>query len=200
LLSWWSNGCWHLISGSFAFSKSSLNIWNFTVYILLKPGLENVEHHFARVWDESNCVVLWTFFGIAFLWDWNENWLFPVLWPRRPQELWGWVFQFRWHIECSTLITSSFRIYRLVNELTHVYSFSGWFCSLFWLKVEVYVLYFSGGTEGCSWNEDSAIPVYLYLEDIAFCWFHLLGSLLLYYALWILDPFTFLHVVLNSQA
>ena len=115
-------------------------------------------------------------------------------------ELWGWVFQFRWHIECSTLTTSSFRIYRLVNELTHVYNFSGWFCSLFWFKVEVYVLYLSGGTEGCSWNEDSAIPVYLYLEDITFCWFHLLGSLLLYSALWILDPLTFLHVVLNSQA
>ena len=28
-----------------------------------------------------NCVVVWAFFGIAFLWDWNENWRFPVLWP-----------------------------------------------------------------------------------------------------------------------
>ena len=34
-----------LISGSSAFSKSSLNIWKFTVPILLKPGLENFEHH-----------------------------------------------------------------------------------------------------------------------------------------------------------
>ena len=34
----------NLISGSFAFSKSSLNIWNFTVHVLLKPGLENFEH------------------------------------------------------------------------------------------------------------------------------------------------------------
>ena len=33
------------------------------------------------VLDECNCVVVWTFFGIAFLWDWNENWPFPVLWP-----------------------------------------------------------------------------------------------------------------------
>jgi len=33
------------------------------------------------VWDECNCVVVWTFFGIAFLWEWNENWSFPVLWP-----------------------------------------------------------------------------------------------------------------------
>ena len=39
----------NLISGSYAFSKSSLNIWKFTVYVLLKPGLENVEHYFARV-------------------------------------------------------------------------------------------------------------------------------------------------------
>ena len=39
----------NLISGSFAFSKSSLNIWKFTVYVLLKPGLENFEHCFASV-------------------------------------------------------------------------------------------------------------------------------------------------------
>ena len=38
-----------LISGSSAFSKSSLNIWNFTVHVLLKSGLENSEHYFARV-------------------------------------------------------------------------------------------------------------------------------------------------------
>jgi len=39
----------NLISGSSAFSKSRLNIWNFTVHILLKPGLENFEHYFASV-------------------------------------------------------------------------------------------------------------------------------------------------------
>ena len=38
-----------LISGSSAFSKSSLNIWKFTVYILLKPGLENFEDYFASM-------------------------------------------------------------------------------------------------------------------------------------------------------
>ena len=58
------------------FSKSSLNIWKFTVHVLLKPGLENFEHYFASMWDECNCAVVWTFFGIAFLWDWNENWYF----------------------------------------------------------------------------------------------------------------------------
>ena len=39
----------NLISGSSAFSKISLNIWNFTVYVLLKPGLENFEHYFTNV-------------------------------------------------------------------------------------------------------------------------------------------------------
>ena len=65
----------NLISGSSAFSKPSLNIWKFTDHVLLKPGLENFEHYFASVWAECDCVVVWTFFGIAFLWDWNENWL-----------------------------------------------------------------------------------------------------------------------------
>ena len=39
----------NLISGSSAFSKTSLNIWKFTVQVLLKPGLENFEHYFACV-------------------------------------------------------------------------------------------------------------------------------------------------------
>ena len=71
----------NLISGFSTFSKTSLNTWKFSVHILLKPGLESFEHYFASVWDECNCAVVWAFFGIAFLWDWNENWPFPVLWP-----------------------------------------------------------------------------------------------------------------------
>jgi len=39
----------NLISGSSAFSKSSLNIWKFTVHVLLKPGLENFEHYSASM-------------------------------------------------------------------------------------------------------------------------------------------------------
>ena len=71
----------NLISGSSAFSKSSLNIWKFTVHVLLKPGLETFEHYLTSMWDEWNCVVVWAFFAIAFLWNWNENCPFPVLWP-----------------------------------------------------------------------------------------------------------------------
>ena len=39
----------NLISGSSALSKSSLNIWKFSVHVLLKPGLENFEHFFASI-------------------------------------------------------------------------------------------------------------------------------------------------------
>ena len=39
----------NLVSGFSVFSKSSLNIWQFMVYVLLKPGLENFEHYFASV-------------------------------------------------------------------------------------------------------------------------------------------------------
>ena len=71
----------NLISGSSAFSETSLNIWKFMVHVLLKPGLENFEYYFTGMWDECNCALVWAFFGIAFLRDWNENWPFPVLWP-----------------------------------------------------------------------------------------------------------------------
>ena len=76
------NRCWQFdlwFRGTF--SKSSLNIWKFTVHVLLKPDLENFEYYFASMWDECNCAVVWAFFGIAFLRNWNENWPFPVLWP-----------------------------------------------------------------------------------------------------------------------
>ena len=87
----------NLISGSSAFSKTSLNTWKFTVDILLKPGLENFEHYFTSMWDEYDCVVVWAFFCNAFLWDWNENWSFPVLWPLLsfPNLLAYWVPQHR---------------------------------------------------------------------------------------------------------
>ena len=61
----------NLISGFFAFSKSSLNMWKFSIHVPLKPCLENFEHYFASMWDKHNCEVAWTFFGIPFFG--NEN-------------------------------------------------------------------------------------------------------------------------------
>ena len=86
----------NLISHSSAFSKSSLNMWKFMVRILLNTGLENFEHYFASVWDECNCAVIWAFFDIVFLWNWNEEWPFPVLWPLLsfPNLLAYWVHHF----------------------------------------------------------------------------------------------------------
>ena len=97
----------NLISGSSAFSKSSLNIWKFSVHVLLKPILENFEHYFASVWDKGNCTVLWTFFGIAFFGDWDENRPFPVLWPLLsfPNLLAYWVQHFQQY--CSLNCTHS---------------------------------------------------------------------------------------------
>ena len=102
----------NLISGSSTSLKSSLYIWQFSVHILLKPNLKDFEHNFASMWNEDNYMVVWTFFGIALLWDWNENWPFPVLWPLLsfPNLL----------AQCSTLTASSFRIL---------------FIYLFWLHV-----------------------------------------------------------------
>ena len=48
----------NLIFGSSAFSKTSLNIWKFSVHVLLKPGLENFEHDFTRMWDKCNSAVV----------------------------------------------------------------------------------------------------------------------------------------------
>ena len=87
----------NLISGSSAFYKSSLHIWKFSIYVPLKPSLKDLEHNLASMWNECNCAVVWTFFGIALVWDWNENWSFPVLWLLL--------------IDCSTFTASSFRIW-----------------------------------------------------------------------------------------
>ena len=93
----------NLISHSSAFSKSSLNIWKFMVHILLKPGLENFEHYFASVWDECNCVVVWTFLASAFFGIGMKTDLFQ-------SHGHCWVFQICWHIQCSTF-TASFRVW-----------------------------------------------------------------------------------------
>ena len=59
----------NLISGFSAFSKPNLCIWKFLIHILLKPSLKDFEYYLASMWNEYNCAVVWTFFGIALLWD-----------------------------------------------------------------------------------------------------------------------------------
>ena len=100
-----------LISGSSAFSKTSLNIRKFTVHILLRPGLENFEHYFTNVWDECNCVVVWAFFGIAFLWIGMKTDLFQSSGH-------CWVFQICWHIDT----------YHLIKHLLLESSVRSWTC------------------------------------------------------------------------
>ena len=97
-------GVGNLISGSSAFSKTSLNIWKFMVHMLLKTGLGNFEHYFASMWDDCNHMVVLPFLHCLSLG--LEYWSFPVLWHCR-------VFQICWHIECSTFMASSFRIWNI---------------------------------------------------------------------------------------
>ena len=61
----------NLISGSSAFSKSSLNIWKFIVHVLLKPGLENFEHYFASMrWVQlcGSLSILWHCLSLGLEW------------------------------------------------------------------------------------------------------------------------------------
>ena len=61
--------------------------WTARPGVLRFMGSQRVGHterlnwtKFTNTWNECDYLVVWTFFGIAFLWDWNENWPFPVLW------------------------------------------------------------------------------------------------------------------------
>ena len=147
LLFLWPTDVDKLIAGSSAFSKYNLNIWNFSVHILLKPGLQYFEHYFASVWDEYNCAVVWRFFGIAFLWDWNENWLFPVSWPLLsfPNLLTYWVQNFNSIIlsdwNSSTGIPSPpLALFVVMLPKAHLTSHSGmsgseWVITPLWLSV-----------------------------------------------------------------
>ena len=83
----------NLISGSSASLKLSLYIGKFLIHILLKPILMDFEHNLARMSNKHNCTVVWTFFGIALIWVWNEKWPFLVLCH-------CWIFQICWQIEC----------------------------------------------------------------------------------------------------
>ena len=94
----------NLISDSSAFSISTLYLWKFSVNILLKPSLKDFEHYLVSLWNELNCVIIWTFFGIAFLEIEMKSSLF---------ESCGhcWAFQICWYIEWNTLTESPSRIW-----------------------------------------------------------------------------------------
>ena len=94
----------NLISGSSAFYKFSLNTWKFSVHVLLKVHLENVEHYFSSMWDECNSAVIWTFFALPFFWIGMKTDLFQSCGHCC-------FFQIFWNIECSTFTGSSFRIW-----------------------------------------------------------------------------------------
>ena len=81
---------------AFSMIQRTLAIWSLVLLPFLNPtctfgssqftacwGLawRFSEHSFAQMWNECNCMVIWAFFGIAFLWDWNENWPLRFLWP-----------------------------------------------------------------------------------------------------------------------
>ena len=87
-----------------AVCKSSLNIWQFLVLVLLKPSLKDFEHNLASMWNVCSCMVIWTFFGIVLLGLGMETDLFQSCGH-------CWVFEICWHIECSILTASSFRIW-----------------------------------------------------------------------------------------
>ena len=91
--------------GSSAFSKPSLYIWKFLIYILLKPTLKDFEHNITSMWNKHNCMVVWTFFFV-----------FPFFGIGMKTDLFQscghcWLFQICWHIECSTFTASTFRIW-----------------------------------------------------------------------------------------
>ena len=63
----------NLISGSSAFSNSSLYIWKFLVHALLKYSLKDFEHNFTNVWNQHSCIIVLTFFGIVFSLRWERK-------------------------------------------------------------------------------------------------------------------------------
>ena len=79
---------------AFSMIQQMLAIWSLVPLPFLKPAWTSGSSWFMYCWSlawrflsitllacECNCAVVWAFFGIAFLWDWNENWPFQVLWP-----------------------------------------------------------------------------------------------------------------------
>ena len=110
LLFLWSNGCWQF---DLCFPLHFLNpAW--------RPGSSWFTYCWSLTWRTSRitlrpcemsatCAGVWGFFGIAILWDWNENWPFPILWPL--------LSYLCWYSECSTLTAFYFRIWNSSAEI-----------------------------------------------------------------------------------
>ena len=93
----------NLISGSFSFSKPSLDIWKFLVCIMPKSSMQDFKRDLTSMGDECNCLMVSTFFGTTLLGNWDEIDLFQSCGH-------CWVFQICWYIECNTLMASSFGV------------------------------------------------------------------------------------------
>ena len=105
---------------AFLMIQQMLAIWSLVSLPFLKPAWTSVSSQFTYCWSLAwrilsitllacemsaiNCAVVWAFFGIAFLWDWNDTDLFQSCGH-------CWVFQICWPIECSTFTASSLRIW-----------------------------------------------------------------------------------------
>ena len=63
----------NLISGSSAFSKSSLDIWKFLVHLVLKSSIQSFKHDLTSIGDECNCLMDSTLFSTTLLGNWDEE-------------------------------------------------------------------------------------------------------------------------------
>ena len=104
----------YLISDSSTFSKSSFNNWNSWFMYCWTLAWRMLSITLLYVWNKCNYAVVWTFFGIAFLWDWNENWPFPVLWPLLS-------FPNLLAYDCSSLTASSLGIWNSSAGFHHLH-------------------------------------------------------------------------------
>ena len=95
---------WFLVSLPF------LNPACTSVHVLSKPSLEDFKHYITNMWNESNCVVVWHSSALPFFGTGTKTDLFQSCNH-------CWVFQVYWHIECSTLTASSFRIWNTSAEI-----------------------------------------------------------------------------------
>ena len=99
----WMLVIWSLVPLPFLNPRLFLNIWKFTVHVLLKPGLENFEHHFASVkWVQlhSSLNIFWHWLSLGL--EWKQTFSSPVATAE---------FSKFADIECSTFTAASFRIW-----------------------------------------------------------------------------------------